>query len=626
VALALALVAQHPAGVDRDHLHFELSLFLDDDRRAADLALAGLAELGVVVVANGRRGDRYRVLPAARLAIATLTAPWLDALERKGGAPGAGEALGLRLKTAPAHVLAMLVSFMAAHPPRLRSAAIGTELHSRDHAKVLQALGHLAERSMIPHLLSLSVRAGLARPSGTRLSVASEAPAYLSAEPSTLWRRIMVVAVTPRAFPAVLRMLLEPEPGFVPEVTLRRASKVLHHTEQLAGGHPFPTDGRGSEAGARAEVESLRLSPLMEHGRTVEGAPALRLHPSIYQALRGTGADSAGRGKADGHVGADHEVHVGPWVHPHLAAMLGFFCEPVVLDTVSRFVISPASVAAGAARGIHPEQMEATLKELAARGVPDNVMRSLQDYGAPRGRAVFGRGLVVAFGSAEDAQKATSDDEMALMLGEALHPGVFLVEGSKEQKARARLMDLGLAVCEDTLAFVPPAAAPTDDDHESDAEAPLGTRVSAAREAALGRALLQAAASVNSVAPKTVPAAVLTALTGHALSAASVTGPSTSAVVPLRAKKAPDGGPVVRGDTPQALALQRALVEHYPVRLQYAPEAGGGTETMTVEVVEALDRAGTSMVRVRYPDNRKAQERVLRVARVQWVEPARKSG
>ncbi|MBI5494626.1 MAG: hypothetical protein HY904_06320 [Deltaproteobacteria bacterium] len=41
------------------------------------------------------------------------------------------------------------------------------------------------------------------------------------------------------------------------------------------------------------------------------------------------------------------------------------------------------------------------------------------------------------------------------------------------------------------------------------------------------------------------------------------------------------------------------------------------------DVVERFDRAGTPMVRVRFPKNPQAQERVLRVSRIQVVEPAK---
>lgn len=618
-ALALALLCQHPAGMDRDHLQFELALLLEDDRRTADLGLAGLDETGVVVQAAGRRGERYRVLPTIRAALAAHTAGWLDALERKGGAAGTGEVFGMRVKTTPGHVLALLVAWLGAHPPRLRSAALGTELHARDGARVLDALHHLMDRTLIPHMVVLAVRTGLARPNGTRLTMALDAPALLSAPPDVFWRRVLVGAVPPRSSAAVLRLLREPEPGFVPESTLRRALKSLHHTDQLLGGHPFPTDARGNEAAARADLETLRISPLLEQGRTPEGAPALRLHPSIHRALRGVPTASTSM-KADGHVGADHELHIGPSAPPHLLAGLGLFAVPQVIDTVSRFTITPASVASGAARGVLPEQMEEILKELAARGLPDNVLRTLKDYGAPRGRAAFGRGLVLAFTSETDAQKARDDAELRSLLGEPLSATVFLVDSAREARARARLQELGLAVAEDTVMYTP-GAIPVPEEESGDEDAPAAARRNDVRRASLLTALAETGAEPQSPA-RPMAAPLLHALTGvPATARGGTTASDGSHVVPLRAKKAAASGavPVSSGTLG---TLERAQAMGMAVRLAYTPEAGGGSETMTVEVVEAFERSGTPMVRVRFPKNPKAAERVLRVSRVAWVEPA----
>ncbi|MBI5494628.1 MAG: helicase-associated domain-containing protein [Deltaproteobacteria bacterium] len=616
--LALAVLAQHPAGMEKEHLQFELALLLDDDRRLADAAVASLHELGVVLAVDSRRGERLRVLPGVRPALAAATSGWLDALERRGGAPGTGEPLGMRIKTSPAHVLGLFLAYVGAHAPRLRSAAVGTELHSRDQARVLDALHHVVDRTLIPHIVTLAVRAGLARPTGARLSVAHDAPELLADRTGGFWRRLLVTAVTPRAFAAVLRLAREPGGGFVPETTLRRAIKTLHHTEQVLGGHPFPVDARGNEAGARADLDLLGNAPLFERGRTPDGAPALRLHPAVLAALRG-GDPLPPDHRPDGHVGADHEVHVGPSAPPDLLACLGLFAEPRVLDTVSRFHVTPTSVSAGAARGVHPARMEAVLHALASRGVPDNVQRTLQDYGAPRGRAAFGRGLIIAFAEEADARRAAEDPEVASLLGEALTPTVFLVDTAREARARARLVELGLAVAEDTLMYAPPMRLPDDEDHLDGAEAPLGTRLAGQRQATLLAALTEV-----SVAPPLPPpqpgAQVLHALTGNAAMARmAATASAGPAVVPLRARRAPEQS----ASTPAAGALERAESEGRAVRLRYQPEAGGGTETMTVEVVERFDRAGTPMVRVRFPKNPQAQERVLRVSRIQVVEAAK---
>jgi hypothetical protein len=617
-SLALALVALHPAGMEKDHLAFELALLLDDDKRIADAGLAGLSALGVVLSVGGKRTERYRVIPQLRVPLVQLTAPWLDALERRGGAPGNGERLGIRIKTSPWHAFGLLTAYLASQPPRLRSAALATELHAKDGAKVLDALHHVMDRTLIPAMVALAVKAGLARPNGTRLTAAMESVEVLKQPQDAFWRNLLTQAFGVRSFAAILRMLREPEPGFVPESTLRRALKALHHTEQIISNHAFPTDARGNEAGARSELDALRTSPLMELGRTPEGLPTMRLDLAVARALRSTPAqEGVDTQKPDGHVGVDHEVHAGPHTPPHLLAGLGFFAEARILDTVSRFHIQPDHVANAAARGWEPHQMEAILAGISPRAVPDNLVRTLKDYGTTKGRAVFGRGLVVVFGSTQDADRALSDTVMSAALGDALAPGVYLVDPSKELEARVRLKEMGLALGEDTLLYSGGAPSLLDEAQQDDA--PLASRLQAARRQGLNQALVDGTRDPV-MAPKTLPAQVLAQLSG--LSAASLAAPPpTGAVVPLKAKKSAQPSDEAVG-TGRAGALEKARLDGRPVRLRYEPEAGGGSETMTVEILESFERAGSAMVRVKFPQNPRAPERVLRVNRVQSVEPA----
>lgn len=617
-SLALALVAQHPAGMDRDHLLFELTLLLDDDARTATAGVAALSELGVVLMVGGKRGDRFRVLAPLRPGLAQLTGPWLDALERRGGSPGSGERLGIRIKTSPLHALALLTAHLASVPPRLRGSTLGAELHAKDGAKVLEALHHVMDRTLIPALVSLAVKAGLARPNGTRLTASLDGLDVLRQPAETFWRTLLPQAFALRGFAAIMRMLREPEPGFVPESTLRRALKALHHTEQLIGGHSFPTDGRGNEAAARAELDALRVSPLLEPGRTPEGHPALRIHPDIVKALRPAPTPAPESHRADGHVGADHEVHVGPSTPPHLLAALGFFAEARILDTVSRFNITQAQVANAAARGLEPHQMQAVLTALSPRPIPDNVVRTLGDYGATHGRAVFGRGLVVVFGGTADAERALGDAVLGRLLGDPLAPGVYLVDTAREAEARSRLKELGLAVGEDTLMYSTAAAADADEEGQGP-DAPLASRIQSARRAGVDQALQDAAAQVP-VAGRPVPAQLLAQLSGIP-AAALAPPPPGGDVVPLRAKKSAQPSAGATGGGRTAL-LEQARLAGRAVRLRYEPEAGGGSETMTVEILESFERAGNAMVRVRFPGNPRAAERVLRVSRVQSVEAA----
>lgn len=610
-ALALALVAQHPAGMEKDHLEFELGLLLEADAHTAQAGVESLAELGVVLLVGGRRSERYRLLPPIRVETALATAGWLDALERRGGSPGSGERLGMPIKTTPLHVLALVTAVLAAQPPRLRSAALGTELHARDGAKVLEALHHVMDRSLIQQMVSLAVRAGLARPSGPRLSASLEALTVLSQPAEQFWTELLPRAFTVRAFGGILRMLREPDAGFVAETTLRRALKVLVHTEQVLSGHPFPTDGRGNEAGARTELDILRASPLFERGRTPEGQPALRLHPSIHAALRGAEPQSSDQ-RSDGHVGIDHEVHVGPSTPPHLLAGLGFMAVPQMLDTVSRFTLAPTSVANAAARGLEPHQMQAILEELSPRGVPDNVLHTLKDYGTTRGRALMARGLVVMFSGTAEADRVLSDPDAASLLGDPVAPCVYLVDPSREMQARQKLKDLGLAVGEDTLMYAPR----TEEAEEALEDAPLGTRLAQQRREGLAGALHEFG-RLDPVALRAPPANVLAALSGQP---ASRLTPAGGEVVPLRAKKPAAAASVAVVGQGVASVLERARLDGHEVALHYTPEAGGGHETMTVEILEVFERASTVMVRVRFPRNPRAADRVLRISRVQSAE------
>ncbi|MEW5850632.1 MAG: hypothetical protein AB2A00_17735 [Myxococcota bacterium] len=621
VSLAVALVAQHPVGMDKDHLLFELALLLDEDRRTAELAVNALAGHGAIITRKERRADRYRVLPFLRPALAVLGASWLDALERRGGATGAGDSLALRFHVNPAHALSLMLAVVGHLSPRVKSATASTELHAKDLARVQDLLRAVVEPGAVASLIALLVRARLLRPTGTRLVLPVDVPAQLG-NPAYLWRELLLQAVPGRAFPALLRLMRAAPPGFVPEATLRRTLKSLRHTEQIAGGHPFPTDGRGNEAGARAELEALRNLPLIDVGRTPEGASAMRLHPDVTRALHGNAANASGP-QGLGHVGADHELHVPPDAPPDAVAMLGLFCQPVAIDRVSRFTITPETVSAAASRGVLPQQMEQALNAIASRGVPENVRRTLADYGAPRGRAVFGRGLVVSFSREEDARKAVDDPLLSALLGDELAPTVFLVDGSRERALRERMTELGLAVPDDTLAFTAPPRPHTEEDDEVDAELAFGARLSAAKEAARARALDEARDLPTDEDVPQVRATVLSALTGdQGLARRPTSAAGGSEVQPLRPRKGVMDTTARTSDVSAATLLARAHRDRTQLRLRYTPETGGGMETMTVEVVEMFERAGAAMVRVRFPLNTKAPERVLRVNRVAMVEPA----
>lgn len=125
-----------------------------------------------------------------------------------------------------------------------------------------------------------------------------------------------------------------------------------------------------------------------------------------------------------------------------------------------------------------------------------------------------------------------------------------------------------------------------------------------------------------------VPPALLHALTGQpALGSKTAGATATSEVIPLRAKKTAGTmlSTVSTSSGPQG-QLEDALRTGRTVRLQYMPESGGGSETMTVDVLEVFERGGNVMARVRFPNNPRAADRVLRTSRVQWVEPALKKG
>jgi hypothetical protein len=600
VALALAVTAMHPGGLDGDHLLFELSLLLDEDRRAAETAVAALVQHGAVLTRPEKRGTRYRVLPPLRPVLAAAASRWLDALERRGGAAGAGTPGRSPFRTSPPHALGLLLALVAATAPRVKSSAFACELHAKDQARVHNALLPVCDRGGAEPLLLLAMEAGLVRSVGTRLRVPVDLPSVMGEGPA-VWRRLLLTTTSSRTFPAVLELAGAAEPGFVPETTLRRVVKQLRHTEQVLGAHPFPTDGRGNEAGARSELESLCGHPLVERGQTPEGVAALRIHPAVRTLL------SVSPRAGDGHVGADHEVHVGPLAPTWAAASLGHFAQPVALDRVSRFALTPESVAAAASRGMVPEEMDRVLRALAVHGVPENVRRTLTDYGTRRGRAVLAHGTVVAFSDAADADRAAADAVLAPYLGERVGLSGFLVDARSERQVRARLVELGLAVGEETVSHAGRVRVPLGDE-DGDEEVGWAARVSSTRQAARERALDEALRHLGRDPDPAVGGAVLSALTRRE------TLVDVSAVRPLTAKRRAE--PPAATSDPDLSLFDAARRHGGALRVTYQPEVGRGRETMTVEVVETLERAGAPMVRVRFPANPKAPERVLRLGRV----------
>ncbi|MFW5876270.1 MAG: hypothetical protein ACOCXM_06000 [Myxococcota bacterium] len=160
---------------------------------------------------------------------------------------------------------------------------------------------------------------------------------------------------------AGIRGLLEalPDDGWFPREALDRwvASRVHRMTSWFRSPPPW-----------LQPLELIRSGVL--EATEVAGATWLR--------RRAPGGSAEWRG--DGHVTPSFEVMLGPGASLEVVALVGLVAELVHLDHVLTFKLGPASVAAGIAAGVAPDDLWRALRSVGPHGLPSNVETLVADW------------------------------------------------------------------------------------------------------------------------------------------------------------------------------------------------------------------------------------------------------
>jgi len=132
------------------------------------------------------------------------------------------------------------------------------------------------------------------------------------------------------------------------------------------------------------------------------------------------------RSGGDGHITPNFEVLLGPAADPWITLVVGMAAELQHLDHVLTHKLSPASVARGLAAGLTLDDLEAALRRVSGRPIPDTVRALLDDTA----RRVVNVRTVYALGGT-----AASLDALAARLGDAVvgrpAPDCLLVASEK---------------------------------------------------------------------------------------------------------------------------------------------------------------------------------------------------
>jgi hypothetical protein len=130
----------------------------------------------------------------------------------------------------------------------------------------------------------------------------------------------------------------------------------------------------------RADRKALISHENLEHS-TVGGEECFRLRPEFAAGFRGRFTDPA-----PVFVQPNFEVIVPKEVAPEALLLFAQSCELVRSDTVMTFVFTQESVQRAALEGLSAADITQGAARFSAHGVPDNVIRSINDWASSSGR------------------------------------------------------------------------------------------------------------------------------------------------------------------------------------------------------------------------------------------------